>query len=323
MISNYFREIMLISTLLVSDALCSSWTYTNSNSSADKWGKVANKMCDGVKQSPIALEYATALYDSDLKPIYAYQRGVYGDSEPFTMTNNGHTLMVSLPSCKYFLQLKGREGGAFCIKQFHFHWGMNSSVGSEHTINGRTFPLEMHVVAFDYELYSDFSEAAKGFEGLTVLGLLFHEDTKIAVQDTMLFRMGGFLKKVDKIKYPKAQVNLTAFPLNALFDIGSGNTRFYRYEGSLTTPPCTENVYWTVVAASIPVTPGQLQAMRYIEYPAEEKLKNMGNNFRSTREVNPDNVVVPRVVFRSWNPASRINLTSFLYLLLPIIMLQY
>ncbi|VDN97690.1 unnamed protein product [Rodentolepis nana] len=300
-----------------------SWTYTNSNSSADKWGKVANKLCDGVKQSPIPLEYGTALYDSNLKPIHAYQNGVYESSEPFIMQNNGHTLMVSLPSCKYFLQLKGRNGGAFCIKQFHFHWGMNSSVGSEHTINGKTFPLEMHIVSYDYELYESFAEAAKGFEGLAVLGLVFHEDSEIEVQNTMLYRMGEFLKMVDKIKTPMAEVNLTAFPLNALLDIGRGSTRFYRYEGSLTTPPCTENVYWTVFATSIPVTPSQLQAMRYIEYPEEEEFKNMGNNFRNPRKVNPDNVVVPRIVFRSWNPATRINLTAFYYLLLLIVMSQY
>ncbi|VDL62469.1 unnamed protein product [Hymenolepis diminuta] len=278
-------------------------------------------MCDGVRQSPIPLEYGKALYDPNLKPVSVYQNGKFSASENFTMENNGHTLMVSLPSCKYFLQLNGKKDGVFCIKQFHFHWGINSSVGSEHTIEGKAFPLEMHIVTYDNNLYPNFSEASKGVDGLAVLGLVFHEDRTIPVQNTMLYKMGVFLQKVDKVKHPMAKADLPAFPVTALLDVGSANTKFYRYDGSLTTPPCTENVYWTVISTSIPVRPEQLNAMRYIEYPTSENLRNMGNNFRTPKQINPEDVVVPRVVFRSWNPASRANLSPLL--LLSIIILRF
>ncbi|KAM7533744.1 hypothetical protein Aperf_G00000117761 [Anoplocephala perfoliata] len=253
----YFDGLLLIVTLLASPALCDQWSYTSANSSAEKWGRVVSKMCDGVKQSPIPLNYGSSFYDANLKPITFYQEGDFRASEQFTMTNNGHTLMVSFPSCKYFLQLNGRIDGEFCIEQFHFHWGENSSVGSEHSINGEFFPLEMHIVTFDRKYYPNFTEASKGVDGLAVLALVFREDNSIPLQDTMFYNMGLFLQKVDEVKSAHSSTTLPPFPVTAFLNVGEANSKFYRYEGSLTTPPCTENVYWTVIAQALPVRPEQ------------------------------------------------------------------
>ncbi|VDM18644.1 unnamed protein product [Hydatigera taeniaeformis] len=292
------------------------WSYTNTNSSEDKWGEVAHKMCNGKKQSPIPLSYADAIYDPHLKPIGVYQHGSFGTNEPFVMTNNGHTLVVNIGSCHYFLDLQNKQDMKFCITQFHFHWGNKSSVGSEHSIDGKFFPLEMHIVAFDKSLYTTFSEASKGVNGLAVLGLVFQEDKNIPRNKTLLFNMGAFLQKVEEVQSPGQAANFTPFPVDALLDIGDANSRYFRYEGSLTTPPCTENVYWTVVAVPVPVSPQQLDAMRFLRYASEESASNMANNFRKLKSVNPDDVVVPRVVFRSWNAASRMAATSLVVLLL-------
>lgn len=288
-----------------------AWSYTNSSSSQDKWGVVASKMCNGTKQSPIPLSFANSFYDPQLKPIGVYQKGVFAPGENFAVTNNGHTLMVTLPSCHYFLKLRSQEDGVFCITQFHFHWGMNSSVGSEHSIDGQFFPLEMHIVTFDNSLYPNASEATNGVNGLAVLGLVFKEDANIPVNKTLLYKMGAFLQKVNEVASPGQKASLTPFPVEAFLDVGSANERYYRYEGSLTTPPCTENVYWTVLAQPLPVSPQQLRAMRVMHYSAEEKEGRMVNNYRKIQTVNPADVVVPRLVFRSWNPASRLIASTF------------
>ncbi|KAL5106997.1 Carbonic anhydrase 2 [Taenia crassiceps] len=301
---------------LLSFSSAGQWSYTNKNSSEERWGDVANKMCNGSKQSPIPLTYAGAIYDPNLKPISVYQSGNFSANEPFVMTNNGHTLVVTIASCRYFLNLQGTSDMKFCIHQYHFHWGNRSSVGSEHSIDGKFFPLEMHIVAFDTSLYATFSEASKGVNGLAVLGLVFQEDQNIPRNKTMLYNMGAFLQKVKEVEYPGLTANFAPFPVDALLDIGDANTRYFRYEGSLTTPPCTENVYWTVVATPVPVSPQQLEAMRFLHYASEETAKNMANNFRKLQSVNPDNVVVPRVVFRSWNAASRMVASSLVLLLL-------
>ncbi|KAM7534767.1 hypothetical protein Aperf_G00000117750 [Anoplocephala perfoliata] len=308
---------LLIIILLASPVLSAHWSYTNPDSSPNKWGEVGNKMCDGVRQSPVALASGQAFYDAKLKPVTIYQDGNFTDAEPFTMTNNGHTLMVSLPSCKYFLQLNGKEDKKFCITQFHFHWGANNSVGSEHSISGEFFPLEMHIVAYDRTSYNTFEEASKGVNGLAVLGLVFHEDKLIPIQNTMLHNMGQFLQKTNDIIVPASSTTLAPFPAKALLSIGNANRRYFRYDGSLTTPPCTENVYWTVISQALPVRSEQLEAMRNLEYPGTETVTKMANNYRKPKTINPDSVVVPRVVFKSWNPASKTYLSSLLLLLLP------
>ncbi|VDK35447.1 unnamed protein product [Taenia asiatica] len=273
-------------------------------------------MCKGTKQSPIPLTYADSIYDPNLKPIGVYQSGPFTANEPFVMTNNGHTLVVTIATCRYFLDLQDIQDMKFCITQFHFHWGNKSSVGSEHSIDGNFFPLEMHIVAFDTSLYANFSEASRGVNGLAVLGLVFKEDPNIPRNKTLLYNMGAFLEKVKEVEYPGRTANFTPFSVHALLDIGDANTRYFRYEGSLTTPPCTENVYWTVVATPVPVSPLQLNAMRFLHYSGEETVPNMANNFRKLQSVNPANVVVPRVVFRSWSAASQMVASSLVLLLL-------
>lgn len=56
--------------------------------------------------------------------------------------------------------------------------------------------------------------------------------------------------------------------------------------------------------------------MRFLHYAGAETSLNMANNFRGLQMVNPDNVVVPRVVFRSWNAASQMIASSLVFLLL-------
>ncbi|VDD84547.1 unnamed protein product [Mesocestoides corti] len=125
-----------------------SWSYTNASSSVDKWGKISSRMCDGARQSPIPLQYGEATYAPNLYPVSVYQLGRFNKSEYLSVTNNGHTLMVFFPSCYYFMSLNGLRDGEFCIKQFHFHWGTDSTSGSEHSLNGRFFPLEVRSSCF-------------------------------------------------------------------------------------------------------------------------------------------------------------------------------
>ena len=58
--------------------------------------------------------------------------------------------------------------------QVHFHWGNVSSTGSEHTIDGQQFPMEMHLVHFK-EKFNDIGSAAgeNQSDSLAVLGIFF------------------------------------------------------------------------------------------------------------------------------------------------------
>jgi carbonic anhydrase len=58
------------------------------------------------------------------------------------------------------------------FKQLHFHWGSVDSIGSEHTVNGKSYAGEMHLVHYNSK-YGDFDSALKHSDGLAVLGVFF------------------------------------------------------------------------------------------------------------------------------------------------------
>ncbi|VDM01753.1 unnamed protein product, partial [Schistocephalus solidus] len=236
-----------------------SWSYTNQQSSSEYWATIANKVCAGTRQSPVPLTYDTAVYVKGLASVFAYEIEPFNDTESLTITNNGHTLLLVFPSCKWYLSLSGYEDRKYCIQQFHFHWGANENGGSEHNIDGRFYPLEMHVVTFDNGLYDSFAQAAHSPVGLAVLAILFHLEPNINATQTPLYRMGNFLANEPNFHKYQSTTTMPIFPLANIFPMNHEmRSRFFRYDGSLTTPPCTENVAWTVMSNTVPVTPDEV-----------------------------------------------------------------
>lgn len=130
---------------------------------------------------------------------------------PAEIINNGHTIQFNFKE-KNFLKINNKK---YELKQFHFHHQ------SEHTLGGKYYPGEMHFVHV--------SEDGK----LAVVGL-FLEYAKS--------REGAekFFSKIPALNESSSHqsVDLSRF-------IGSRREHFY-YQGSLTTPPCSENVHWIV-----------------------------------------------------------------------------
>ena len=63
------------------------------------------------------------------------------------------------------------EGQSYQMLQLHFHWGADNTKGSEHTINGEEFPMEMHIVHKKVGLTVE--EALGTSDGLAVVGQMF------------------------------------------------------------------------------------------------------------------------------------------------------
>ena len=76
-----------------------------------------------------------------LSPLTNYDRPSYLN---FTATNNGKigTVVFKVPPNIYNVSGGGLEG-VFTTVQFHFHWGSNDSIGSEHTLDGKAFAAEV------------------------------------------------------------------------------------------------------------------------------------------------------------------------------------
>ncbi|TTS49332.1 Carbonic anhydrase 5B, mitochondrial [Bagarius yarrelli] len=84
------------------------------------------------------------------------------------------TCNLSACSSKFDLSQLLRGGpleDQFRLCQFHFHWGENNTWGSEHSVDRRLFPAELHLVHWNADKYSLFEEAVMEQNGLAVIGV--------------------------------------------------------------------------------------------------------------------------------------------------------
>ncbi|MBA0622857.1 hypothetical protein Godav_008360 [Gossypium davidsonii] len=130
------------------------------------------------------------------------------------------------------IEIKGTE---YVLHQCHWH------SPSEHTINGRRYDLELHMV----------HESADG--KVAVIGIMY----KIGRQDSFLSLLMDHLEAITDITDRERAVGVID-PRNIKF----GSRKYYRYIGSLTIPPCTENVVWSIVRKVRTVTREQVRFLR-------------------------------------------------------------
>ena len=138
---------------------------------------------------------------------------------PDTIVNNGHTIQLDFAEGDT-LHMGDRR---YALKQFHFHHP------SEHLIEGKRFAMEAHFVH-------------AGTDGLAVIGVLM-----VAGEPNAMFK---------KIVSTMPREEGSPGPADPAIDPGGllPNQRAYcHYEGSLTTPPCSETVDWIVLTHPIEV----------------------------------------------------------------------
>ena len=199
------------------------WSYSGAHG-PDHWADLSSKntACAGKNQSPIDL---AGFIKADLTPLaFSYRAG--GNE----VVNNGHTVQVNYAKGSTITV----DGIPFELIQFHFH------APSENLIEGRSFPLEAHLV-----------HANRDGE-LAVVALLFTEGADnpalAEIWSAMPTKEGE-----ERLSRPFAVDRL----LPAERD-------YYRYSGSLTTPPCTEGVRWLVLKHSATASRAQIDAFAHL-----------------------------------------------------------
>ncbi|XP_023585468.1 carbonic anhydrase 12 isoform X2 [Trichechus manatus latirostris] len=251
----------------------SKWTYVGPDGERS-WSKKYSS-CGGLMQSPIDLHSDIIQYDASLVPL-EFQGYNVSANEQFILTNNGHSVKLSLTPNMYLLGLPFR----YSATQLHLHWGDQSNPhGSEHTISGRHFAAELHIVHYNSDLYPNASTASNKSKGLAVLAVLIE--------------MGSFNPSYDKIfshlqdvKYKGQEVPVPGFNVKEL--LPERPEEFYRYMGSLTTPPCNPTVVWTVFRNPVQISAEQLLALEtalYYTHVDDPSRKEMVNNFRQVQKL--------------------------------------
>ncbi|TRY77940.1 hypothetical protein TCAL_10905 [Tigriopus californicus] len=249
------------------------WGYHSANG-PEKWHEQFPIAKDGCRQSPIDIETDTAEDSGDF-PSLTYR---YKPENTKAIQNTGASWMVSVDS-----EGSSLKGGPLeqehALWQFHAHWGDDGTKGSEHTLDGRRFASELHLVHWNKEKYGTPEEAAAQPDGLAVLGIFLKEteDVNHPELDKICDLLPQIQYKGEKAKFP--------VPLNPAKLLPESKV-FFTYEGSLTTPPLYESVTWIVFKEPIEVSKAQLNFMRELLIVPEvesNKLKaedKMVNNFR-------------------------------------------
>ncbi|MDO9280332.1 MAG: carbonic anhydrase family protein [Pseudomonadota bacterium] len=225
-----------------------AWSYDlTASNGPNAWASLAPAYAEcGVSglQSPIDIEDSAP---STKYSAYTIAYSGYGDDEEVegTLENDGHTIeatygaSVSLADRPSFVWY----AATFYLSRIHFH------VGSEHTINGAPAAGEMHLV----------HTTADGTNSAVIAVLMDSSGTA----DTVL---GTFLSDAPPSGYEiEGTTNVDLEYLETLFEVGS----YYQYNGSLTTPGCTDTptVTWFVMNTHTPIGQSQVTAWQALFGP--------------------------------------------------------
>ncbi len=198
------------------------WSYEGETGPA-QWSELdkANEAClEGSKQTPIDITNARVANLPDLTFNYAPITG--------SVVNNGHTIQIDVTPGDTMTT----KGITYGLAQFHFHGP------SEHTVGGKAYPLEMHLVHKD--------PSGK----LAVVGVLIGEGVENA----------AFKAVIDNLPTEENKPKAIVAPIDPKAMIPAIQAT-YRYDGSLTTPPCSEGVDWNVMAQPITMSKAQIAAI--------------------------------------------------------------
>ncbi|NXP50089.1 CAH4 anhydrase, partial [Heliornis fulica] len=245
--------------------------------------------CKGNKQSPINIVTKNVIYDNSLKPLTFEGYDAKGSSK-WNIENNGHT-------GKYFkvtLSTSPKIGGGglkrkYKAIEFHLHWGAKLTQqylpGSEHSIDGEkqamevalTFVLQLHIVHIREDV-ADVAEAKKTADGLAVLAFFIKVEEENKNYATLI-------NELENIKHKGQRAQMEPLPLSALLPPEEDLVKYYRYEGSLTTPDCHEGVIWTVFEKPVELSISQISQFSMVYFDGKN-LTPMAENFRPVQLLN-------------------------------------
>ncbi|KAF4106914.1 hypothetical protein G5714_012904 [Onychostoma macrolepis] len=291
--ANQVREMIVLLVTCLAALLCPTvhsadasveWCYHKPACNFTTWSKIAPQYCNGSKQSPINIVTASVQGNPNLT---SFNLTGFDDNSTFmSIGNSGDSVVVNLDDEKIKVQ-GGALPGVYNTKQFHLHWGNgSSSPGSEHTVDGKQYPMELHIVSVHSKYNGSVSAAlaAKDSTALAVLGF-FIEGTNEANKTKSWDILTSYLTKIRNSGDQTSDI-MNQITLNSLIE-GVDRTKYYRYQGSLTTPSCNEAVIWTVFKEPVKVSQAFINRFSTTVFFKDASASVLNtNNFRGVQPLN-------------------------------------
>ncbi|KAK2492769.1 hypothetical protein MC885_008445 [Smutsia gigantea] len=234
------------------------------------WPQVS-PACAGRFQSPVDICPELTAFCPALRPLE-----LFGFELPplpeLRLRNNGHTVQLTLPPGLEMTLGPGREYRAL---QLHLHWGAARRPGSEHTVGGHRFPAEIHVVHLS-TAFAKVEEALARPGGLAVLAAFLQEGP----EENSAYEQ--LLSHLEEIAEEDSETLVPGLDVSAL--LPSDLSHYFRYEGSLTTPPCAQGVIWTVFNQTVRLSAKQLHTLSDSLWGPDHSRLQL--NFRMTQPLN-------------------------------------
>jgi carbonic anhydrase len=221
-----FALLMVLASVGPAAAQSCAWSYEGATGPAH-WGEIcapSNLVCVAGTRQS-PIDVPAAPNAKLPKLVFDYR------PTPLEVENNGHTIEVKVQSESY-LRI-GRE--SYRLVQFHFH------TPSEHRLKGEAFPMELHFVH------------RNALGELAVVGVFLREGASNPALQRIWDHIPG-----------EAEVAAAHGEKLDPEDLLPQDREYYRYAGSLTTPPCSEGVRWHVLREPVDVSGSQVDEFRAI-----------------------------------------------------------
>lgn len=215
---------VIVASILVStSAYAGHWTYEGEEG-PEHWGELSPDFAvcaKGKAQTPIDIQHE--IDAAKFEPIkFSYT------TDASEILNNGHTVQANIAAGSSITV----DGIEFQLKQFHFH------TPSENLNHGKSFPMEMHLVHADKD------------GNLAVVSVMIQEGTENAA-------LAKLWAQLPQHADEKTALNAKVNPSSLL----PKSQHYFRFDGSLTTPPCSEGVRWLVLKEPISASKVQIEAL--------------------------------------------------------------
>mmetsp|Transcript_12383 Transcript_12383/g.10987 ORF Transcript_12383/g.10987 Transcript_12383/m.10987 type:complete len:453 (-) Transcript_12383:356-1714(-) len=307
--------ISIIATISMTNG--AEWGYDKPGNNASHW-KDLYAECGYSRQSPIDLpiDLDTTNQCSDpleiewnSEPSHYVIRNT-GKSllaMPFTIDHSGGVDISSLEilhhtndtnirlTNSFYTHYESGVNKEYCFDSLHFHWGKTNAKGSEHTVNGESFPLEVHLVHYscDYDTagpaINDYATGKAEIKYddenvLAVIGVIFEIGKPNPILNKILDDMiiDGIYEGHKSTELTKLELYYTEFNLKELLP---ESREFVGYLGSLTTPPCFETVRWHVLKEHMTVSVEQMEKFRML-LASDDANDTQSPNFRPPLPIN-------------------------------------